>query len=114
MRSPTKLRALVPLAAAVLLAGCGSVKIGRILDQPNRYQNRVVRVDGVVDAAFGAVVAGVYQVDDHTGKIYVLTTGGVPRKGSRVSVKGRVMSGITVGTRSFGTSIREENHRVRY
>jgi hypothetical protein len=114
MRSSTKSRVLIPVAAAVLLAGCGSVKIGRILDQPNRYQNRVVRVDGRVDSAFGAVVAGVYQVEDDTGKIYVLSNGGVPRKGSRVSVKGRVMSGITVGTRSFGTSIREESHHVRY
>lgn len=114
MRSRTKSRVLLPAAAALLLAGCGSVKIGRILDEPNRYQNRTVRVDGRVDSSFGALVTGVYQVADDTGKIYVLSNGGVPRKGARVSVKGRVMSGITVGPRSFGTSIREESHRVHY
>jgi hypothetical protein len=102
------------LAAALWLSGCGSVKIGRILDEPNRYQNRTVRVDGVVDSSFGAVVTGIYRVEDNTGKIFVVSNSGVPRKGARVSVKGRVMNGVTVGTRSFGTSIREENHRVHY
>jgi len=102
------------LAAALWLSGCGSVKIGRILDEPDRYQNRMVRVDGVVDSSFGAVVTGVYRVEDNTGKILVVSNSGVPRKGARVSVKGRVMNGVTVGPRSFGTTIREENHRVHY
>jgi hypothetical protein len=114
MRSSAKSRVLVPLAAAILLSGCGTVKIGRILDDPGRFQNRVVRVDGVVDASFGAVVAGVYQVEDGSGKIYVLSNGQVPGKGARVSVTGRVMNGVTVGTRSFGTGIREQSHRVHY
>ena len=114
MRSFPKSRVLLLLAAALWLSGCGSVKIGRILDEPNRFQNRVVRVDGVVDSSFGAVVTGVYRVEDNTGKIYVLSNGGVPRKGARVSVKGRVMNGITLGSRSFGTTIREEHHRVHY
>ncbi len=114
MRIPKTLRLVVPLAAALLATGCGSVKIGRILDQPNRYQNRTVRVNGLVDASFGAVVAGVYRVEDGTGKIYVLSNGAVPRKGSRVSVKGRVMSGVTVGANSYGTAIREEKHTVHY
>lgn len=102
------------LAAALWLSGCGSVKIGRILDEPDRYQNRMVRVDGVVDSSFGAVVTGVYRVEDNTGKIFVVSNRGVPRKGARVSVKGRVMNGVTVGPRSFGTSMREESHRVHY
>lgn len=114
MRNLWKSRVLLPLIAALLLAGCGSVKIGRILDEPARFQNRIVRVDGRVDRAFGGVVTGVYQVQDNTGKIYVLSNGGVPRTGTRVTVKGTVMSGITVGTHSFATSIREEKHKVHY
>jgi hypothetical protein len=110
-----KFRRLLPLAAALLLGGCASsVKIGRILDEPTRYQNRTVRVDGTVDRSFGAIVTGVYQVQDNTGKIYVLSNSGVPRTGSRVSVKGRVMSGVTLGTNSFGTTIREQSHHVHY
>ncbi len=105
------LRYMVPFLA-LFLAGCGATRIGRILDEPNHFHNRTVRVDGKVDRSFGAVIAGVYQVDDGSGKIYVISNRPVPRKGASVSVKGRVMNGITVGARSFGTAIQEENHRV--
>lgn len=103
---------LIPVLA-LFLAGCGAVRIGKILDEPNRYRDRTVRVDGTVDLSFGAAAAGFYEVDDGTGKIYVISRNGAPRKGSRVSVKGRVFSGVTVGERSFGTAIREEEHHVR-
>jgi hypothetical protein len=101
-------------AIALFLAGCGTVRIGRILDEPTRYRDRTVRVSGRVDGSFGAMAAGVYRVDDGTGRIYVLSNRGVPRSGTSVSVKGRVQSGITVGSRSYGTAIREEGHRVHY
>ncbi len=114
MRRRMKLRFAIPIVSALLLAGCGTTKIGRILDEPNHFRNRTVRVEGTVDRSFGALVTGVYQVQDNTGRIYVLSNSGVPRTGARVSVKGKVMEGITLGTRSFGTAIREENHHVHY
>jgi hypothetical protein len=107
-------RLALPLGALLFLSGCGATKIGRILDEPTRYRNRSVEVQGTVDKSFGALVAGVYQVQDDTGKIYVLSNGSVPRAGTRVKVRGRVMSGVTFGTRSFGTALREESHRVKY
>jgi hypothetical protein len=102
---------IVPLLA-LLTAGCGATRIGRILDDPNHFHNRSVRVDGKVDRSFGAVIAGVYQVDDGSGKIYVISNRPVPRTGASVKVKGRVMNGITIGARSFGTAIQEESHHV--
>ncbi|MGE5648145.1 MAG: hypothetical protein ACM336_20400 [Acidobacteriota bacterium] len=108
------MKKLLPLAAALLLTGCGAVKIGRILDEPARYQNRTVTVKGTVDRSFGALVTGVYEVGDGTGKIYVLSNGGPPRTGTSVSVKGRVVNGITVGPRSFGTTLREQSRHVHY
>ena len=107
-------RILLVLPLALLLLGCGPVKIGRILDEPMRFRDRSVRVEGQVDRSIGALVTGVYQVDDGTGKLYVLSNSGVPRRGSKVSVKGRVTQGITLGTRSFGTILREESHKVKY
>jgi hypothetical protein len=100
--------------SAVLLTGCGTVRIGRILDEPTHYRNRTVRVDGRVDGSFGALATGVYRVNDGTGTIYVLSNSGVPRSGTSVTVKGRVQSGITVGSHSYGTAIREQGHRVHY
>ena len=110
-----KKRLLAPvLASAFFLTGCGATKIGRILDEPNRYRNRNVTVEGRVDRSFGAIVTGVYQVDDGTGKLYVLSKGGVPRSGSKVKVNGRVQQGITLGSRSYGTVLTESSHKVRY
>jgi hypothetical protein len=62
----------------------------------------------------GAFVAGVYEVQDETGKIYVLSSRGVPTKGARVKVQGNVTPGLNVMGRSFGTTIRESNHKVRF
>ncbi len=109
----SRFRLVVPLLA-VFLSGCSAVKIGRVLDEPMRYRNRTVRIEGEVDRSFGALVAGVYQVQDDTGKIYVISASGIPRAGVKVTVKGRVQEGITFGNRSLGTVLREESHQVRY
>lgn len=105
---------LLPAAAALLLSACAStVRIGRINADPTRYTNRTVNVQGRVTTALGALGTGGYQVDDGTGKIYVISSTGVPSRGSTVKVTGRVMSGVNILGRSFGTAIREEHHKVR-
>lgn len=110
----TKRFSLLLVPAALLLTGCGTVRIGRILNDPARYQNRNVTVEGRVTNVVGAIVAGVYQVEDDSGKIYVLSSRGVPNKGVRVKVDGTVTPGVNVMGRSFGTTIRERDHKVRY
>ena len=108
-------RLLLPIIAAVmLLAGCGSTKIARIEADPMRYQHRTVKVTGTVINSMGVLGTGGYQIQDDTGKIYVISSTGVPSKGARVTVTGRVQSGATILGRSFGTAIREEHHKVHY
>ena len=109
-----KRTSLLIIPAALLLTGCGSTRIGRILADPARYQNRDVTVEGRVTNVVGAFVAGVYEVQDESGKIYVLSSRGVPTKGARVQVKGNVTPGVNVMGRSFGTTIRERDHKVRF
>jgi len=107
-------RLLLVVAGALVLAGCGATKIGRINADPTRYQNRSVRVDGTVVNAMGVLGTGGYQVQDDTGKILVISSTGVPSKGARVSVTGRVISGANILGRPVGTSIREQHHKVRW
>ncbi|HYO81482.1 MAG TPA: hypothetical protein VES20_08785 [Bryobacteraceae bacterium] len=107
------------LSLTALLTGCGSTRIARILAEPSRYQNRNVTVEGRVTTAFGANLPGLnlpglYQVEDGTGKIYVVSTRGVPTKDARVRVKGTVTPGLSLGGRSFGTAIRAKDFDVRY
>ena len=105
---------LVIAMAALFLSACGTTRIGRITQDPLRYRNRTVHVEGTVTNSFGAVFVGGYQVDDGTGRILVLSSRGVPRKGTRVNVSGRVVNGITLGGRAFGTAIEERNHHNRW
>lgn len=109
-----KKRLLLPLLAGLVLTGCGATKIARINADPTRYQNKSVRVNGTVVNSFGVLGKGGYQVQDETGSIYVISGTGVPSKGVRVTVSGRVMAGATILGKAIGTAIREESHKVRY
>ena len=99
--------------AAMLLASCAPLKIGRISADPSRFQNRTVRVSGTVVNSIGVMGRGGYQIQDDTGKIYVLSTTGVPSKGVRVTVTGTVVPGAQVLGMTVGTAIRERHHNVK-
>ena len=104
------LAVLVALTAA--LAGCERTKISDINRDPGRYANKEVTIAGEVTNAFGALNQGAFEVNDGTGKLWVVSSGfGVPSQGTRVSVTGRVQSGVTVGGRSFANVLRETKPR---
>jgi hypothetical protein len=101
------------LLAAILLAGCAPVTIGRINADPSRFQNHTVRISGTVTNSVGLMGKGGYQLDDNTGRIYVISARGVPSSGSRVTVTGRVSAGAEVLGTPLGVTIREQSHQVR-
>ena len=107
-----KMKYLV-IPALALLTACGSVKIGRINADPSRYANRTVSVSGRVTNSVGLLGTGGYQIEDETGKIFVISRSGVPSRGSEVRVKGTVTPGATVLGQTVGVTIREQNHSVR-
>jgi hypothetical protein len=87
--------------------------IARINQDPSRYQNRIVHVNGTVLTSVGFLGTGGYQIDDGTGKIFVLSRTGVPSTGTRVAVTGSVLSGAEVLGRPLGTAIKEQSHKDR-
>ena len=101
------------VAATILLAGCAPVTIGRINSDPSRYRNHTVQVTGTVTNSVGLMGKGGYQLDDNTGKIYVISGKGVPSRGSRVRVTGRVTQGAEVLGTAMGVAIREDSHQVK-
>lgn len=111
---PKRLTLSALLLSGLFVAGCGSTRIARILDDPARYHNRNVTVEGRVTQSIGAFIAGVYTVEDESGKIYVLSNRGVPSRGARVKVTGTVTPGLNIMGKSLGTTIRERDHKVRY
>lgn len=105
---------LASLAAlAVLLTGCATMTIGRIHADPSRFRNQTVRVTGTVTNSVGLMGKGGYQLEDQTGKIYVISGSGVPSRGSRVTVTGRVLPGAEVLGTAVGVAIREDSHKVK-
>jgi hypothetical protein len=99
--------------AAILLAGCAPVTIGRITADPSRFQNKTVTVDGTVTNSVGVLGKGGYEIEDATGRIYVISGKGVPSRGSHVEVTGRVSPGVEVLGTPVGVAIRESDHKVK-
>jgi hypothetical protein len=64
---------------------------------PGRYANKQVAVVGNVTRSFSLLGRGAYEVDDGTGKLWVLSEKGVPLQGSRVLVKGTIRDGFNLG-----------------
>ena len=102
------------LIGALLLTACPSQEtISRINADPGRYQNKEVGIVGTVTDSYGVLGNGAYEIDDGTGRLWVVTTRGVPSRGSRVGTKGKVHTGFSFGGRSFGTVLQESDRRVK-
>lgn len=100
MRHRTRSRLLIGLLLAplaLILVGCEQKKINEILADPQRYANREVGVTGNVIRSVSVLGKGAYQVDDGTGKLWVISDKGVPREGARVGVKGKIRDGFNLG-----------------
>jgi hypothetical protein len=102
------------LAAVVLLTACPSkTTISKINADPARYRNKEVAIAGSVTDSYGVLGNGAYEIDDGTGRLWVVTKRGVPSRGARVGAKGRVYTGFNFGGRNFGTVLEETDRRAR-
>ncbi len=109
------LAAMIALTVALgALAGCGgATPIKSILDDPSQYMDRTVTIAGHVTSSAGLLEYGAYQVNDGTGSIAVVSSGGgAPREGAEVVVEGRVKAAFTLGTAS-ATVMVEERRKTR-
>lgn len=87
--------------------------ISKINSDPGRYRNKEVGLTGTVTDSYGVLDMGAYELDDGTGKIWVVTRRGIPSRGSKVGTKGRVYTGFNLGGRSFGTVLEESDRRSK-
>ena len=102
------------LAGALALTACPSkTTISKINQDPGRYRDKQIGLIGTVTNSYGVLGQGVYELDDGTGRIWVATTRGVPARGSRVGVSGRVYTGIQYDGRNYGLGLKEENRQTK-
>ena len=96
------------LVTVFLLTACPSqTTISKINADPARYRNKEVGIAGTVGDSYGALGQGAYEIDDGTGRLWVVTRRGVPSRGSRIGVKGHVYTGFNFGGRNYGTVLEE-------
>ena len=99
-------------------AGCAlrSPRIAELRDNPGRYHDRTVAIEGVVTTSWGVPLLPfkLYKVDDGTGEVTVISDRGrIPTRGARVRVKGRVEEVAVVGGQAVGLHLKEEGLRIR-
>jgi hypothetical protein len=97
----TRRSGLFLLLGAVSLSalGCAGTTISRILAEPQRYTHRGdVRLSGDVTESMSFLGHGAYKLDDGTGTIWVISNHGVPRRGARVKVSGKIRDVVDIGT----------------
>jgi hypothetical protein len=88
----------VILASTILSTACAATTINQILADPSRYRDRDVRVSGSVVDSYSLMSRGVYKINDESGQLWVVSGRGVPRKGARVVVKGKIREGFSLGS----------------
>src|SRR5689334_19688488 len=107
MRSKRIAYVIVLAIFGLAMAACERQKIGAIKADPGRFHNREVAVAGRVVQSVGALGKGVYEIDDGTGTLWVLSeTRGVPSKGALVGVKGTITPTVTFLGINYATVMR--------
>lgn len=105
--------AVLVAVGSILLAGCPPrVSIGKLNQDPGRYAGKEISIAGRVTDSFGALGRGVFQVDDGTGVMWVVTGHyGVPENGAKVAVIGHIEQGFSFGGRNFAVILHETQRR---
>lgn len=88
---------LIPALIVVVFSGCASKRINDVLADPARYANKNVKLTGDVVESYSIAGRGFYRIEDTTGRLWIFSDKGVPRKGARVSVKGKIKDGFDLG-----------------
>jgi hypothetical protein len=84
------------IAATLVIAGAGCAQktVNDVLADPSRYAQKTIKLEGNVVESFSVAGKGFYRIEDPTGRLWVFSARGVPRKGATVRVKGRIHDGF--------------------
>jgi len=94
----------------LLMAGCGATKVGDIRNELDKFKDQQVTLSGEVVETLSIpfVHKGAYQLDDGTGRIWVIPSGNIPARGDKVNVTGTIEVGVEIAGKSLGVVLMEE------
>jgi hypothetical protein len=103
-------RVLATIGLVILAACPGAKPIKELLDDPSRFDGEKVRIAGEVTESVGALGVGVYQINDGTGTLTVVSKAGngTPRVGAKVGVEGDFRSAFTLGSRTVAVLMEQK------
>ena len=110
---------LMMAASIVTVVSAGDKSIADLQSNPTKYENKTVKIKGVVRDADGlnipflGVRGGCYKLDDGTGSIWVCSDNGVPTRGAEIKVKGTLQSGAVIKGKNYGFVIIEKERKFR-
>lgn len=104
--------AIVAALSFLSIVACGSktvtLPIGDVVADPGRYGEVPLELEGVASGGMGLLSVGIFTLTDSSGEITVLTSKGLPPDGTKLTVRGTVMSGVTIGGTNYGVSLQEK------
>ena len=101
------------LICALSTAAFAKTSINKINADPGRYYNKKVTIEGRVTDSYGVLGEGAYEIDDGTGRIWVVAERAVPARGSYVEAKGHVVTGFVYRGRNLAAAIRETGRKAK-
>ena len=88
---------LISSLMAVSLS-CAAKTVRQITADPYRYSDREVSVSGRVTDSLAFANRGAYQIEDRTGRLWVVSERGAPSKDVRVTAKGTIRTAFSLGS----------------
>ena len=88
-------------------------RINDINADPSRYHDKTISVEGTVTDSYGVLGQGMYEIDDGTGRLWVVADRTVPARGARVEAKGRLITGFVMRGRNMGTVLQESGRKAK-
>lgn len=87
--------------------------VNQINADPGRYRDKTISIVGTVTDSWGVLGNGAYEIDDGTGRIWVVADRAVPSRGARVEAKGRVVNGFVMRGRNMAVVLRETGRKSK-
>lgn len=101
------------IACATAQTTLAKTTINKINGDPSRYYDKKVTIEGTVTDSYGVLGEGAYELDDGTGRIWIIAERAVPARGSRVEAKGRIITGFVYRGRNLAAALRESGRKAK-
>ena len=98
------------ILVTVLFNSCSKLDttpIGNLLEDPRRYEGKVVTIEGQVTDNQSLILVKYFKVEDNTGEIVVITDRMLPQIGQTERVQGKIDQTFSIGHSGMTVLIEE-------